>query len=326
MNPRDLVKTLDDFRLNLDAQIQLIMLGEEAVDPLVEFLLSAPALHPEPRCLAAEALGAIGGARAIDGLIRALTVNDVRDRDPNIRLSEEVVRNRAAEQLGQLGDREAIEPLLEALEQFHLVGAAEALAKLKEPRAIPLMIERLEDPFSRDRIAEALLAFGKEAQVPLIETLSVKRLVHEEESKGSRERRAEAVRLLSQLKSEKAIGHAQGQRAARATLTDDHRVDQALSILVKDSEGADLVTRDRIFEALVTRAPKAVPYLLKALKDPQPSDNAKLLVIEVLASIPDARVPGALLSLLSSPHKALRWKVRWALQRLGRTIEPYQSS
>jgi HEAT repeat protein len=338
MNPRDLVKTLDDFRLNLDAQIQLIMMGEKALEPLIEFLLSPSTLHPQPRCLAAEALGAIGGARAIDGLIRALTVNDVRDRDPNIRLSEEVVRNRAAEQLGQLGDREAIEPLLDALEQFHLVGAAEALAKLKEPRAIPLMIERLEDPFSRDRIAEALLAFGKEAQVPLIETLSVKRLVHEEESKGSRERRAEAVRLLSQLKSEKAIepiielldDEAREVRLQAAlalcTLTDDHRVDQALSILVKDSEGADLVTRDRIFEALVTRAPKAVPYLLKALKDPQPSDNAKLLVIEVLASIPDARVPGALLSLLSSPHKALRWKVRWALQRLGRTIEPYQSS
>jgi len=338
MNPRDLVKTLDDFRLNLDAQIQLIMLGEEAVEPLVEFLLSAPALHPEPRCLAAEALSAIGGEGAIDGLIRALTVNDVRDRDPNIRLSEEVVRNRAAEQLGQLGDREAIEPLLEALEQFHLVGAAEALAKLKEPRAIPLMIERLEDPFSRDRIAEALLAFGQEVQLPLIETLSVKRFFVGEESKGSLERRAEAVRLLSQLKSEKAIepiiellrDEAQGVRLQAAValcdLIDDHRIEQVLPVLVKDADCGDPATRDLVYEALVRTASRAIPHLLDALEDHNLSDDTKGLVIEILAQIPDPRVPGALFSLLSSPKRTLHWKARWALQRLGRTLEPYQSS
>jgi HEAT repeat protein len=338
MNPRDLVKTLDDFRLNLDAQIQLIMMGEKAVEPLIEFLLSPSTLHPQPRCLAAEALGAIGGARAIDGLIRALTVNDVRDRDPNIRLSEEVVRNRAAEQLGQLGDREAIEPLLEALEQFHLVGAAEALAKLKEPRAIPLMIERLEDPFSRDRIAEALLAFGQEVQLPLIETLSVKRFFVGEESKGSLERRAEAVRLLSQLKSEKAIepiiellrDEAQGVRLQAAValcdLIDDHRIEQVLPVLVKDADCGDPATRDLVYEALVRTASRAIPHLLDALEDHNLSDDTKGLVIEILAQIPDPRVPGALFSLLSSPKRTLHWKARWALQRLGRTLEPYQSS
>jgi len=338
MNPRELVKALDDLRQNLDAQIQLIMMGEKALEPLIEFLLSPSTLHPQPRCLAAEALGAIGGARAIDGLIRALTVNDVRDRDPNIRLSEEVVRNRAAEQLGQLGDREAIEPLLEALEQFHLVGAAEALAKLKEPRAIPLMIERLEDPFSRDRIAEALLAFGQEVQLPLIETLSVKRFFVGEESKGSLERRAEAVRLLSQLKSEKAIepiiellrDEAQGVRLQAAValcdLIDDHRIEQVLPVLVKDADCGDPATRDLVYEALVRTASRAIPHLLDALEDHNLSDDTKGLVIEILAQIPDPRVPGALFSLLSSPKRNLHWKARWALQRLGRTLEPYQSS
>jgi HEAT repeat protein len=68
MNARETVKKLDDLRQNLDAQLQLIMMGEEAVDPLIEFLSSAPTLHPQPRCLAAEALGAIGGARAIEVL------------------------------------------------------------------------------------------------------------------------------------------------------------------------------------------------------------------------------------------------------------------
>lgn len=337
MSPRDLVKTLDDLGQNLNAQLQLIMLGEKAVEPLVEFLLSPPALHPEPRCLAAEALGAIGGDRAIDGLIRALTINDVRARDPSIRLSEQVVRNRAAEQLGRLGERRAIEPLLDVLDRFHLVGAAEALAELREPRAIPLMIDRLEDPFIRERIGAALLTFGQEVQIPLMDALSVKRLFHGEESLGSRERRAEAARLLSELKAEKAIepivelldDEAEEVRLQAALalcdLVDDHRIGKALPILVKDSAWGGLATRDRVFDALIKRASRALPHLLQALEDPDLSDDAKDLAIEVLAHIPDPRVPGALLSILSNPNRTLHWKARWALQRLGQTPEPFRS-
>lgn len=337
MTAQELVQALDDLRHNLDAQLQLIMLGEKAVEPLIEFLLSPPALHPEPRCLAAEALGAIGGEKTIDGLIRALTINDVRARDPSIRLSEEVVRNRAAEQLGRLGERRAIEPLLDALNRFHLVGAAEALAKLGEARAIPLMIDRLEDPFIRERIGAALLTFGQEVQIPLMDALSVKRLFHGEESKGSRERRAEAARLLSELKAEKAIepivelldDEAEEVRLQAALalcdLVDDHRIGKALPILVKDSAWGGLATRDRVFDALTKRASWALPHLLQALEDPDLSDDAKDLAIEVLAHIPDPRVPGALLSILSNPNRTLHWKARWALQRLGQTLEPFRS-
>jgi HEAT repeat protein len=338
MNPRKLVKKLDDLRQNLDAQLQLIMLGEKAVEPLVEFLLSAPALHAEPRCLAAEALGAIGGERAIDGLIKALTINDVHACDPSIRLSEEVVRSCAAAQLGRLGARRAIEPLLDALERLHLVGAAEALARLGETRGIPLMIDRLEDPFIRVRIGQALLAFGQEGQIPLIETLSVRRYVQEEESRGSRERRAEATRLLGLLKSQKTIeplmellvDEAREVRLHAALSlcdlmsTDDHRLEQALPVLVRDSECGGLATRDRVFDALIKMASKALPHLLEALEDSDLSGDTKDLMIEVLAHIPDPRVPGALLSLLSGRQRSLHWKARWALQRLGRTFEPYR--
>lgn len=339
MNPRKLVKALDDLRQNLDAQLQLIMMGKDAVDPLVEFLLSAPTLHPQPRCLAAEALGAIGGQKAIDGLIRALTINNVSDRDPNIRLAEEVVRNCAAEQLGRLGDHGAVEPLLDGLERFHLVGAAEALAKLGEARAIPLMIDRLEDPFSIERIGSALLTLGQEVQGALIETLSVKRLFREEESRGSRERRAEAARLLGLLKSQKAVeplmelleDEAQEVRLQAALAlcnllnTDDHRIEQALPVLVRDSECGQLATRDRVFDALVKVASRALPHLLQALENPDLSDDAKDLAIEVLAHIPDPRVPGSLLSILSSRKKTLHWKARWALQQLTRIMEPFRS-
>ena len=339
MNARETVKKLDDLHQNLDAQLQLIMMGQEAVDALIEFLLSAPALHPQPRCLAAEALGAIGGQKAIDGLISALTINDVSDRDPTIRLAEEVVRNCAAEQLGQLDDRRAVEPLLEALGRFHLVGAAESLAKLEEARAIPLMIVRLEDSFSRERIGNALLMFGAEVQGALIETLSVKRLFRDEEARGSQERRAEAARLLGVLRSPKStdplierlddeVQEVRLQAALALCVllkTDDHRIEGALAVLVRDSDCGDLSTRDRVFEVLVRMASRALPHLLRALEYPELSDDAKVLAIEVLAHIPDPRVPGALLSVLSSGRRTLHWKARWALQRLGRTTEPSRS-
>lgn len=336
MNPRQLVKQLDDLRQNLDAQLQLIMMGEQAVEPLVELLLSARTLHPEPRCLAAEALGAIGGQKAIDGLIASLSINDVRTCGPTIRLAEEVVRNRAAEQLGRLADRRAVDPLLEALERVHLVGAAEALAKLGEMRAVPLMIERLEDPFSRERVGNALLRFGQKVQGALIETLSVKRLFHEEEAGGSRARRAEAARLLGVLRSQKATDplierlddEAPEVRLQSALAlcnllkADDHRIEKVLAVLVRDSACGDLSTRDRVFDALLRITSRTLSHLLDALEDPKLSDDAKELAIEVLAHIPDERVPGALFSLLSRGRRTLHWKARWALQRLGRTAEP----
>jgi HEAT repeat protein len=269
-------------------------------------------------------------------LIRALNVNDVGDRDPSIQLSEEVVRNCVAEQLGRASDRNAVGPLLEALQRFHLVGAGEALATLKEPRAIPLMIERLEDPFGRARFGDALLTFGREVQGALIATLSVRRFFRGEEARSSRERRAEAARLLSVLKSREAadplverledeVPEVRLQAAlalCELLQTDDHRIDRALTSLTRDSQCGDLATRDRVFDALVSTAARALPRLFEALEDPELSDDGKVLVIEVLGQIPDARVPGALLSLISNPNRILQQKARWALQRLGRALEP----
>lgn len=61
MNLRELVAGLDDPQRSWQVQMALIQWGEEAVPPLVEFLLGPPALDPHPRRLAAGAIGAIGG-------------------------------------------------------------------------------------------------------------------------------------------------------------------------------------------------------------------------------------------------------------------------
>jgi hypothetical protein len=50
--------------------VALIAYGQAAVDPLAAYLLGPPTAHPQPRMLAAEVLGAIGGARAAQALVR----------------------------------------------------------------------------------------------------------------------------------------------------------------------------------------------------------------------------------------------------------------
>jgi HEAT repeat protein len=112
---------------------------------------------------------------------------------------------------------------------------------------------------------------------------------------------------------------------ALCDLIDDHRIEQALLILVRDAECGDSVTRDRVYETLVGMASRAIPHLLDALEDHNHSDDVKELVIEVLARVQDPRVPGALFPFLSSRKRTLHWKARWALQRLSRTTEPFRA-
>ena len=112
MSLKDLAARLDDLSRNREALSLLVLQGERAVPFLAEVLLGLPSSIPDARCLAAEGLGAIGGEGAVSALIRVLTLHDIRNLDPILRLAEEAVRNRAAEELGKIGDRRAVEPLL----------------------------------------------------------------------------------------------------------------------------------------------------------------------------------------------------------------------
>jgi len=178
-----------------EVQLELISLGRAAIEPLISFLLSDPTNDHEPRCLAAEALGVIGGENAMDGLITALLAPcDVPD--PVKALAEEAVRNCICHALQELGDKKAIESLLIALEKYHLVGAAEALAEFRVQRAIPILVGILEDSFKRERVSEAILKFGKDAIEELVKTTELKKLREDVEILPSIERRAEAIELL----------------------------------------------------------------------------------------------------------------------------------
>lgn len=128
----------------------LIKTGQLAVPSLVRLL----AEHPSPgarRCIA-DALGQIGDASAIPGLVGAL-------KDKN-----SLVRKAAADALGQLKDPSAVDSLCQLLEQdnwFVARGAAEALARIGDARAIGPLLRGLKIDRSeiREQIVKSLGSF-----------------------------------------------------------------------------------------------------------------------------------------------------------------------
>jgi HEAT repeat protein len=185
-------------------QLELISLGKAAVKPIISFLLSGPTNEHEPRCLAAETLGLIGGEDVLNGLVIALLMPlDVPD--PIKSLAEEAVRNCICHALERLGDKKAIEPLLIALEAYHLIGAAEALAEFREQRAISILVGMLDDSFKRRRVSDAILNFGIDAIEDLVKTTDLKGLREDVEILPSIERRAEAAKLLGLIRDKSVI-------------------------------------------------------------------------------------------------------------------------
>jgi HEAT repeat protein len=162
---------------------ECVKIGKPAVEPLIEALRDK---NSNIRKKAAETLDKIGwepktgvekaiyfvakqnwnkcvtiGQPALGPLIKAL-----RDKNSNI-------REKAAETLGRIGDRRAVEPLIKALGDENLnvrEKAAEALGYMGDSRAVePLIIVALkdEDWWVRNKAAEALVNIGKPAVEPL---------------------------------------------------------------------------------------------------------------------------------------------------------------
>jgi HEAT repeat protein len=104
-------------------------------------------VNKETRRTAVMKLGMMGGETAVRTLIHI-----VGDWNEDL-----IVRGRAAQMLGIMGDPRAVDPLIRALNapgyqaQLH---AAEALGKLGNARAVPPLLTVANDP-SRDRVRTA---------------------------------------------------------------------------------------------------------------------------------------------------------------------------
>jgi HEAT repeat protein len=331
--PVDLVHGLDDLQRGLEFQLRLICLGEAAVEPLGGFLLGPPSLHPQPRMLAAEALGAIGGPAATEVLITALGVGNLASLPLVYRLSEEAVRNQVARELGRMGDRVAVEPLLDALARSHLIEAGAALLAFGEPRAIPLLVECLDDDFLRERAAFLLFEYRRDAVPGLIAGLEG---LAENETLRSAERRATCARVLGYIADPSADlplrAHlADGQRPVRvaaavalAHLCGRGAGRDVVAPLIEGLEAGDARFIDDCSEALAEIGAVAVPSILEALtlgaeRDERQGERMPTAGVRAMArtlgQIEDAGVK-ALTTLSEHPCCFLR---ALAVAHLGRT-------
>ncbi len=272
-----LVRGLDNLLWNLQVQVDILRLGERAVQALVRFLLGPPSQFPDGRVLAAEALGRLKGETAFQGLLKAVDPQRFEGLEPILRLSEEDVQNAVARQLARIGDRRAISVLLGALRTHHLVGASEALVEFHETGALPWLAEGLEDAFKRDRFSQAILTMGRTAIPSLMATLEQRRMYYDEELLPSIERRAEALRLLGLLYAKEAVNpiltalrdpYDKVRTEAALTLVVVEEGDQVLDAvpaLLAGLTHPDFLQRDRCADALFRIGPKCIPLVKQAI-------------------------------------------------------------
>ena len=338
MSLEDLAAGLDDLSRNREALVLLILQGERAVPVLAEVLLGPPSSIPEPRCLAAEGLGAIGGGEAVSVLIRALTLHDIRRLDPVLRLAEEAVRNRAAEQLKKIGDPRAVEPLLYALAHEGVREAMGALARFKEERAILHIVRRLEDPCDRAAAADALLTFRRAAVPALFATLGERRPFPDDEAPVSIERRAEAGRLLGIVGDRSVVPPLCASLddpaaavqlevgLALVVLTAGDAPDRALAVIARGLNHPSPPVMLRCMDALVASGDRSIPHLLAvgpprrtAVVGPRrPGEDAlQVSVIEALERIGSEPSARAIEDFLADRSSLVRGRAQRALRHLG---------
>jgi HEAT repeat protein len=334
-----LVARLNNLHEIFRVQGEILAYGEETVEPLAELLLSPPSTFSEPRVAAAECLGAIGGDKAVDALIRVLDYRDVETLGPVQRFAEDAVRNVAARRLAQFGSPKVSDSLLLALQNSHLIGAGQALVYLGDTRAIPHLIECLEDDVKKEKAMTALRQFGQAAVPYLCKAVENPRWVEGVEPPLSQERRCRAAELLGNLKTREALP------ALEAGLSDESEAvriacsvalaglgivtEEGLFQLITGLEDPDLVVRKNCEEALQRVGSEAVPFLTEVARGkaihtaPQMelrlSLNGRLVVIKLLGLIQETAAVHCLIELLKDPEEIVRYRSVAALQNFADT-------
>jgi HEAT repeat protein len=150
---------------------RLVKIGDTAVRRLIEALDGdwTPTNEYWSRTEIARILGQIGDRRAVEPLVALLAVDPAHLRSARAFGNDDIqrvialgtaleLRESAAEALGQIGDKEAVEPLIACYRDDSLQAGANvrkavviALGKLRDPRALDTLTAALKDEDSKVR-------------------------------------------------------------------------------------------------------------------------------------------------------------------------------
>lgn len=274
---RALVGRLGDLHQVFLAQAKILAVGTAAVPALCDFLRATPpSVCAEPRVAAAECLGALGDEEARNALIGLLEQEPRRVADPAVRWAEGSVRSAAARALGRLREARAVPVLLRALERDRSIAAGEALADMEEALALPGLVACLEEP-EKARVIDAIVRFGRRAVPPLVVALGAPRRVAGREPPTSVERRACAAEILGRLRASEALAgligalddpspavRSEAALAAAAIAADPPP--EVSERLVEALGDADVERQARAQEALARLGDRALAALLAAVR------------------------------------------------------------
>jgi HEAT repeat protein len=257
----------------------------------VKGLIAALAHGPDRavRCAAAQALGSLGDARAVHPLISAILT------DPEI-----VVWEAASEALGWICAPEAVEPLAEALASAHSArsarcvnmvreGAARALGRTGDARALQPLIRALADPELRQTAARALGWLCERSRDPVVCSGAAEALLPLLDSGDVRDT---VLQALAETRDERAI----------APMVDALR---HIHWAVNDASA---------IAAVASFGRQAVQPLAALLAD---SDSeVRRRAVKALAQIGDPDAVEPLLDVLEQEDAAVRWEAAQGLAAL----------
>jgi HEAT repeat protein len=315
---------------------EVVRLGDDAV-PALEDLLRGPsdAVH-QPRCLAADALAAIGSSTSVSALTRALLDSVARDPSPQLLQAESILVNHIAEHLSRFPRPEVTEALLSALRRRRYPYCAASLGLTGDPRAIPLLVECLYEDAARPAAAAALRRFGQAALEPLVRVLEPPS-AGTAESPSRLDGRVAAARLLGDFARANSRDAPFAAAALMEALKDSQcavRIEAALGlvrcgaradgdtarILVAALEEENWARAEEIMRVLVSIGPPA-ERLLIPLIGLRPRDEAdrrrRLRAVEALGRLGSVSAVSMLRSFHTSGDTTLRFATVKALASIG---------
>jgi len=224
---------------------------------------------------------------AFDDVVRALQSHD------------EEVREEAARALGDLGDRRAVNPLIELLgddNRYVRREAAKSLGKIGDEHAIPALINALkdEDRYGREGAAEGLGGMGEKAFPSLIRAIK-------DEDWHVRMGAAIAFRIIGDK--------------------------DALKVLIPAMKDENRFVRREVIKSLGRIGDHSViDTLIAALKDPDRS--VRLRAVSALSKCNDKRVIEPLIEALNDEDSGVRLRVIRALEEIDdpRAVDALNSS